>query len=84
MVKKSHLMSDDGKCDGCENCCFKCQRRRILKQNLDIIEEKIADFQAEKNYILIREHVENLIDDTDNLKTCDTFTATKGALQKHL
>ena len=57
----------DRKCDGCENCNFTCQRKRILKQKLDNVEDKIADFQAEKNYRLIKEHVENFVDDTDNL-----------------
>ena len=38
-----------------------------LQLKLEIVEEKIADFLAEKNFRIIKEHVEYLIDDIDNL-----------------
>ena len=38
-----------------------------LKEKLDMVEESIAEFQAEKNYKIIKEHVEHLVDNTDNL-----------------
>ena len=34
---------------------------------LENVEGKIADFLAEKNFRIIKEHVEYLIDDTDNM-----------------
>ena len=75
-MKPSH----DRICDGGENC----QRKRILKQKLESVTEKIADCQAEKNYKLIREHVENLIDDTDNLNSLKMWELKKrlGAKKK--
>ena len=74
----------DGKSFDCENCHFTFQRKRNLKQELNNVEEKITDFQAEKNYRLIKEHVENLINDTDNLNSLKMWELKKklGAKKK--
>ena len=43
------------------------QSNKKLEKKLKDIENKIADIEAEKNFEVIKEHVNHLIDDTDNL-----------------
>ena len=53
-----------------------------LIQKLDKIEERIADFQAEKNFSIIKDQVEHLIDDSDNLNCLKMWKLKKKLVGK--
>ena len=48
-----------------------------VRQKLDGIENEIADIKAEENFKLIKEHVEHLIDDTENLNSIQMWKLKK-------
>ena len=57
-----------------------------FEYKLERIEEKIADVQAEKNFQTIKEQVEHLIDNTDNLNSVKMWELKKklGASKKDI